>query len=323
MSDWVSYYSSQIVAKASEFFTSCRNRSYSAGSRPSWVTYDFSDSHPPDPIYEYHAFRRIARRYLEKFPWNDMQDVGTGELTRECVQGQHSFDGNLLNWADKLTGWGGGIKAVLDVADNMSDPKAWASAWLSNRFGDRLEYNTSLDLLDAVWEKLLTVPIPSKYSGFNVTRASLSTPYGGGQLTRRMRLVCSNDSVSSLMTAVKKFMDWDAWPTLENTFDLIPLSFVVDWFTNLSVILDNVDQMVYRQYLKCELCESSAKLEIPLQIRTDRPGTLYHFEGKIILYSRRGSSIIPEFGILEGWDPRLPSLTNIVDGASLLCQFLT
>lgn len=269
-----------------------------------------------------------AKHFVKRESWHNMcrefvrnsisPDV-KARIAHSLVDGQRRYDGNAINWVSKLTSWGGEISAYLSLIGDLSDPKQWASMWLSTRFGSRLEWGTSMDILDAIWDELLTIRIEGKYAGYQVSRAKTTIPTSRGDIEYHTRLVCADQSTTNLMSAVKAAMDWGYWPSLRNMFDLIPLSFVLDWFTNVSVVLDNIDDMVYRKYLKVALFEESVKVSLPVNLLLG--DELDSNDVYIKYYHRWGSTVLPEFGILEGYDPRLPSLINIIDGASLLVQF--
>lgn len=241
----------------------------------------------------------------------------TGFLVRECVKGQSRFSGNTLAYLSDLPDIGNTIRTALNLVQNFDDPKAYASMWLSYRFTDRLTISDTKDLHKAIKSELKRI---SSSSGRVTSRASTTivaqTPYGEATVTHHARLVCDSDSHNDLCTKVKKLMDWDVWPTLENTWDRIPFSFVVDWFLDLGSILETIDAQIYTQYLRTCLFEHSIKTELSVDAL---PAPLH---GDLVLtrYIRTGNRALPEFGILEGWDPGLPSLTNLVDGAALLIQ---
>jgi hypothetical protein len=126
------------------------------------------------------------------------------------------------------------------------------------------------------------------------------------------------------MASIKKLMEWDVWPTLENTWDLLPFSFVVDWFLHVSTLLSNIDRLVYEQYLRVCFYERSDKFWISITpeyaasafgIDPARISCAIH--GKV--YYRRVSER-PQLGILDGWSPTLPAPQNYVDSVALLVQ---
>lgn len=241
----------------------------------------------------------------------------TGYLARECVKGQSRFSGNTLAYLSDLPDIGNTIRTALNLVQNFDDPKAYASMWLSYRFTDRLTISDTKEMHKAIKSELKRI---SSNSGRVTSRASTvvtaQTLYGEMTVVYRARLVCDSDSHNSLCTKVKKLMDWDVWPTLENTWDRIPFSFVVDWFADIGSILETIDAQIYTQYLRTCLFEQSAKTELSV---ATLPSPL-HGDLTLTRYSRSGTNVLPEFGILEGWDPGLPSLTNLIDGAALLIQ---
>jgi hypothetical protein len=229
------------------------------------------------------------------------------------------FTSNGIAYAADLGKFGESLKATLALIADPKDPRSWAKAWLAQRYTDRLTIKDTFELLGAIRDKLYEA---EKGLAFRESRAVCTgTSYSSllhsqGTYTLRGRLRCALESRNSLMTSIKKLMDWDVWPTLENTWDLIPLSFVVDWFLNISSILKNIDLMVYEQYLKVETFELSEKVTYPLDVDSLLPG----FSGDLVAarYSRQYRSTIPEVRVLDGWSPSLPSPKNFVDGAALL-----
>jgi hypothetical protein len=64
-----------------------------------------------------------------------------------------------------------------------------------------------------------------------------------------------------------KLIDWDVFPTFQNLWDLIPLSFVLDWFVDFEKYFDIVDQASYATWLQVLEVLSSTKTtfhQVPL-----------------------------------------------------------
>lgn len=62
-----------------------------------------------------------------------------------------------------------------------------------------------------------------------------------------------------LLGALKKLQDWDIYPTWQNMWDLIPFSFMVDWFVNVEKLLNSWDTVNYYQYLNIKSTVYSVK----------------------------------------------------------------
>jgi hypothetical protein len=124
-----------------------------------------------------------------------------------------------------------------------------------------------------------------------------------------------DDTGWQLADRIRTLLEWDAWPTLENAWDLIPFSFVVDWFGNVSEILDSVDANFYASTLAVREVLSTTRLEI------DISGFLNGNSGKIILYQRVLDKRLP-YVKPQQWTPSSPSFINLIDGTSLIVEFL-
>lgn len=173
-------------------------------------------------------------------------------LARDAIEGLNSFDSNLLAYGSDLRKTGDSIKSVLQLTRNFRSPKAWASAWLSGRFGDRLTISDTRELLESLEKSLRR----NRNYGQGRARAVTQIEYNVGSQIYSIEeelkyfLIAYNDSYDSLMTTVSNLMRWDAWPTLENTWDMVPLSFVVDWFLPVSDLLKQIDASVEAPYIK-------------------------------------------------------------------------
>jgi hypothetical protein len=269
---------------------------------------------------------RTLRDLIPRYPLPENLEK---ELYAECVEGQNCFTSNGIAFASDIGKVGDSIRALLALVENPTSAKQWASTWLAMRFTDRLTYQDSKELLEGIRGELGRLAVALSYKETHSVRSYAYSPLHSTfvdsyAIVARARLRCENASYSDLMSAVKKMMEWDVWPSLENMWDMIPLSFVVDWFTNLSTILTNVDRLVYEQYLRVRIYERSDKLRVaftPAALAYAFGTSPDSFNGSVTgrLYHRR-SAERPQLGILDGWDPSLPAPKNFVDSAALLVQ---
>ncbi|DAD49851.1 maturation protein [ssRNA phage AVE015] len=77
------------------------------------------------------------------------------------------------------------------------------------------------------------------------------------------------DPQSLVCGAIKKTMDWDLWPSLANMWDLVPLSFILDWFVSVSDVLEDIDRSLTTLYLDIIGCTNGYKAiyhDIPFPI---------------------------------------------------------
>lgn len=293
---------------------------------PQYISYPCNRYSPDDS-----QLAAAARKLVLCMPRYSIPADLEKQLYAECVEGQNCFTSNGIAYAQDIGKVGDSIRSLLALVENPTSPKAWASTWLSMRFSDRLTYQDSKELLGAIRGQLGRLMVNMSYKETHgATSFAFSPQYShliqSYSIQSRARLRCDNESYSSLMSAVKKLMEWDVWPSLENTWDMIPLSFVVDWFTNISTILNNVDRLVYEQYLRVRFYERSDKIlmEFKPEVVAEAFGTSSDFLiGNVVgKYYYRRQAERPQLGILDGWSPSLPAPKNYVDSAALLVQML-
>jgi hypothetical protein len=120
------------------------------------------------------------------------------------------------------------------------------------------------------------------------------------------RIAVSPKDDNALMRQIRKAYEWDYYPTLGNVWDMIPLSFVVDWFVNVSDIFESVDRMVQARYYDVASILQSVKAE----------GACPGFPGVVLSFYDRTLSNSLNLGV-SSVKLGLPSAINIVDGISL------
>lgn len=185
----------------------------------------------------------------------------TSELSshaRDVISSYEDFTSNGLAYVADLPKLGDSIRTILGLYHGVS-VKSLASAWLSGRYGDRLTIADTKELFRAVAKAL-----PGR--SYQIARAKMvaeQRTYLSNYLlthTRTSTVITRPGSHSDLMGLIDNLMRWDFWPTLENTWDLVPFSFVVDWFLNVSDILDHLDKTVQAPYLRVLSQYASDKL---------------------------------------------------------------
>jgi hypothetical protein len=167
---------------------------------------------------------------------------------REIIESFNEFDSNLIAYASDLKKTGDSIRSLLSLVSDIDNPKKWASAWLSMRYGDRLQISDTRELLESLRRSLTKRSMYTKVR--RVFHGTHSIPGYTWRSYRALTMYADNGSYSGLETAILSLLRWDAWPTLENTWDTIPLSFVVDWFLPVSDILSQIDAAVEAPYIR-------------------------------------------------------------------------
>lgn len=252
---------------------------------------------------------------------SDKQSLGN-----QCIEGCYQFSSNLLAYAADLKKVGDSIKAILALVQSPANPRAWANAWLSSRFGDTLTWHDTKQLMLAVRSEISHVD--GILMDAFVTRARRSDVVQGIPASLFSAAVKLNYQKAYfmprdwniLMKAVRKTQEWDLWPTLENVWDLIPLSFVVDWFVNVGGLLKGIDNAVYMQYVDVKSICTSEKVVFDCNPSwlSSHLSLSQCLQAQCVVYKRRHTSYLT-------WEPfgevfSHPSAVNVVDGMSLLIQ---
>jgi hypothetical protein len=245
-------------------------------------------------------------------------DTEKSVQARQVIEDINDFDSNMLAYVSDFKKSGDTIRELLHLAGNWKSPKAWASAWLSGRYGDRLAVADTKELLESIQRAIST---RSQYAiGRSRTIDSQTSSDGNLTITReRLAVVyAAPDSYSGIMTAVNNLMKWDVWPTLENTWDLIPLSFLVDWILPVSDLLAQIDAAVQAPYLKplSQYVGEKITTRWSLPASTGLTGTI-----TTTYYSRRPHNVLGDvrpFDVIAD----LPSFSvvHLADAVALLVQ---
>jgi hypothetical protein len=234
---------------------------------------------------------------------------------REVIEGINDFDSNALAYAKDLSSVGDTVRSLLRLGVDYDNPKAWASAWLSLRYGDRLQIADTAEALESLKRALLYRQYWTK------VRRKMERHYEHSTYSERYwrasTIYVANESYDSLTTSIENLMRWDAWPTLENTWDLVPLSFLVDWVVPVSDLLSQIDAAVEAPYIKplSEYVGEYGEIAMPI--------SSFGFSGTVryCVYRRYAHSILSDIRPFD-WSPSLPSFSvvHLGDALALVLQ---
>lgn len=239
-----------------------------------------------------------------------------GELTLEAVKSCKYTDANLVAFAKDLPETLGEVKALVEAIREPKNPKKWASLFLSSKYGTRLTIADLKDILSGISRKSQECKVWLKTYNVVRSRADQTCRWMGGQYSRSLNYrIYYRPYDSKLLKFIKTMMDWDAWIDLQNAWDLIPLSFVVDWIVNVEAFLDDFDAINYTQYLEVLEVLRSTKDICPLGTISGRFG-LSSADGALTCYSREISHEldlpVPQIGVETPDLKHLPELGSII-----------
>ncbi|DAD50652.1 maturation protein [ssRNA phage SRR6960799_6] len=163
-----------------------------------------------------------------------------GDLAADCYSQIQLWGGNGSAYVRDFLGMGQSAKSTIAlvrdifVAKNpIAAAKDIAGIFLSFRYGWMLTAKDTCSLVASDYDRL--------YLNGRVKRSSSrSYARNGTRVVARCSVYCRpySNCVSDLDRWLK-LMDFDM--TLENLWDFVPLSFVVDWFTGLGDVLNRMD----------------------------------------------------------------------------------
>lgn len=164
-----------------------------------------------------------------------------GDLAADCYSQISLWDSNGLAYMKDLIGLGEFVKSTVSAVHSLIslNPKTLlkdlADVFLSFRYGWCLTAKDTVSLVTSDYDAL--------YPQGRCKRSSAYTylTNEGMLATARMAVYCRpySNSISELGSFLE-LMDLDL--TAENLWDLVPYSFVVDWFFNLGGIFERMDQ---------------------------------------------------------------------------------
>lgn len=204
---------------------------------------------------------------------------------------------------------------------NHPNPKSFAAAWLSLRYGDRLQIADSLSLAKAAMKAVSRSKLRDLY--YNKSKARMSRdlvhPITKSYVYHSVLNSCiyyRYADLGALCSSIRHLMDWGVYPTLENDWDLIPFSFVVDWVVQFGDLMSQLDRRIYKEYLDilgvCDSVKNTCTLDVS--------EFSLHYSGSVVWKSyHRSLSKGLQLSPLRLSAGHL-STVNIVDATSLIIE---
>lgn len=205
-------------------------------------TTPFSTNALPSTRGEYtQLFEKLDRSYL---PID--ANLVYGDLARRCANDARVISCNSLELVKELSSISDTFRGLYDLTKGRVDAKKLASMHLSYKYGLRLTVMDLNSIQESIRHELSKVERDYSYS--RARERIVLSPTG---LAKGPLVVTYNYKVfhkrypDGVSNALLNWFDSGLFPSLTNLWDLVPVSFVVDWFTDLSSILDSIDANTY------------------------------------------------------------------------------
>lgn len=170
-----------------------------------------------------------------------------GELSYRCVSQLQTWDGNGIALAHDLLTMKQQVTALRSLLGGVKNPRNWASLFLSVKYGIPLTVSDIKSLRKGI----------DDYLRFSQDRkVSSSTNWSQGLADYECHYgLYYNPYDTYLSDLDKKLMLFDAYPSYKNVWDLIPFSFVVDWFLDIGNYLEHLDSanVITRYNIICDV----------------------------------------------------------------------
>jgi len=215
-------------------FQPFRTSSYLSRISPNYYSYDVA------------FLRNINQNYmLDIFPTMGNDDENEiGLLGKRCVDQFEFTNVNSLGFISELRK----IGDLIPKFSGFKDPSTYASLWLWFKYGLNLTISDTKKLaqsIASVRDTANAVPTNTKYSSSSHVNLTGKRKY----FSTYHYKVCAERWPRGLMKIVGDARRWNLWPKLENAWDMIPLSFVVDWVADIQSLLSSLDVRTDVQYL--------------------------------------------------------------------------
>lgn len=158
------------------------------------------------------------------------------ELAASAYQNLGMSDINGIAYITDLINMGAEVRSFAATLKTIpsSKVKAVASAWLAVHYGFKLTLLDAKTLYDTFQAQAL------RNSRLSKCQAATSWTYQDVSFSARYQVFY--DQFGHLATEFQKLMELtDATVTSENLWDMVPFSFVIDWFVSLGDVLQSLD----------------------------------------------------------------------------------
>lgn len=191
------------------------------------------------------SFRNMNDILRRKFVLFDDDHV-YGDLVRRCANDTRTIPTNSIELVTELAGISATLRSIFKLGTGKVDASTIASAYLSYKYGPRL---TAMDLKTVVKGLGKRVRLIDKdYSRSRAREEHSFTPVVGStghlNVTWCYKMIYRTHTDDS-RDFLRNWFNSGLFPSLTNAWDLIPLSFVLDWFLRVEPYLDSVDANTY------------------------------------------------------------------------------
>lgn len=235
------------------------------------------------------------------------QDLLFGDATQVAADNALKFTGNTATLIKELLGLKDTILDLYRLLQGDVNLKNLSSLWLSGRYGLKLTYQDTVDLAKSVLDE-----VKRDYELYSLSRGR-----AGDNPVARCILYFDPNTRNGFAKAMSGLMEWDLFPSLANVWDIIPYSFVVDWFVDVEGFLSAIDTNTYLSTMNVFSAFYTLKTEWEVPV-----STWHGIQGNFWFTRFKRFSKNEPIPPVPSFSGSLPSEKNIIDGAALIIQRL-
>ena len=188
---------------------------------------------------------RILGRLSRIHPGYRDRDI-FGDLCRRCANDAQLLDLNGIEYLADIRSFTSDLKSLLSLLKGKATLKSAAKLFLTYKYGMKLTVTDTISIFQSIPRHL-----ESTSHDFRWARAAESTigqscsDVAWTRVDNYHYKVYYEPYDSGLVNLVDQLWSVGLFPSLQNSWDLIPLSFVVDWFTQISERLSAYDASTF------------------------------------------------------------------------------
>lgn len=241
----------------------------------------------PSTWREYERLFSRARKQYLTVPDNEIY----GDLVRRCANDARVIQTNSIELVKELSVITETLRSTYNLFKGKVDPKNLASAYLSYKYGLRLTANDLKTIADDLSMQVTRIRETKSFSRARerIYPRPRSGIVAGYVVDFNYKLIYFNKT-DDCRDFIRNWFNTGLFPSLTNAWDLIPFSFVADWFLDIESRLDAIDANTYWSTYHISSVTYSKKetFSDAGSILSDSDWTLFG-DASLIYYDRRTS----------------------------------
>lgn len=185
----------------------------------------------------------IQGKLIDLRPLDQDMVLMLGDATQRAADAALAFEGNTAMYLNELRTIKEGVLDLVDLLRGDVDLRSISNLILSGKYGLRLTVQDTVDLC-----RSLNREIQQPQQAFSRVRGRVNHTFRYLGTDYQAAYGCKiyyDPRPGGLKQALNELMRWDLFPSLDNVWDLVPYSFVIDWFVHLGDFFSAVDSRTF------------------------------------------------------------------------------